>query len=186
LQEISFFFEKGGLLFYPLTMLGLLIFYLGFYQVYFCLKCDFKARHKKPDCNFIWAHKAFVMSENGSGFKGATLIESLEICFAKVEEQMGRKVSTMRFCGQISTLMGFLGTVTGMVKTFQAVAQKGAATPALLAGGIYEALFTTIYGLILAIIAVGFAHLIESITRHRIRNLEAEILRKLEIQDTES
>lgn len=183
MQEIYFFFEKGGILFYPLTLLGLLIFSLGFYQIYFCLKCDFKAPRKRKDCSFIWANKAFVMSETGNGFKGATLLESLEICFAKVEEQMSRKISTMRFCGQISTLMGFLGTVTGMVKTFQAVSEKGVATPALLAGGIYEALFTTIYGLILAIIAAGFAHLIESITRHRIRKLEAEVLHKLEIEE---
>ena len=182
MQEISFFFEKGGILFYPLTFLGLLIFTLGFYQIYFCFKCDFKSKRKNPKCNFIWANKAFIMSETGMGFKGATLIDSLEICFAKVEEQMSRKISTMRFCGQVSTLMGFLGTVTGMVKTFQAVADRGVATPALLAGGIYEALFTTIYGLILAIIAAGFAHLIESITRYRIRNLEAEILHKLEIE----
>jgi biopolymer transport protein ExbB len=185
LNDLTFFFEKGGILFYPLTILGLIIFYLGFYQVYFCLKCNFKKKHIKPDCNFIWAHKAFLMSENKKGFKGATLIESLEICFVKVEEQMIRKVSTMRFCGQISTHMGFLGTVTGMVKTFQAVAEKGTATPSLLAGGIYEALFTTIYGLVLAIIAAGFAHLIEAISRHRIRNLEAEILKKLEIESIE-
>jgi biopolymer transport protein ExbB len=184
LQEVLFFFDKGGILFYPLTFLGILIFSLGFYQIYFCLKCDFKKPRKKPDCNFIWANKAFLMSETGKGFRGATLIESLEICFVKVEEQMSRKVSSMRFCGQISTLMGFLGTVTGMVKTFQAVADKGVATPSLLAGGIYEALFTTIYGLILAIIAAGFAHLIESITRHRIRKLESEILHKLEIEET--
>jgi biopolymer transport protein ExbB/TolQ len=186
LQEIIFFFEKGGILFYPLSLLGLVIFYFGFYQIYFCLKCNFKAPNKKPDCNFIWAHKAYIMSESGTGFKGATLIESLEICLNKVEEQMGRKLSTMRFCGQVSTLMGFLGTVAGMVKTFQAVALKGAATPALLAGGICEALFTTIFGLVLAIIAAGFAHIIETITRRRIRKLEAEILQKLEIQKSEA
>ncbi len=181
MQELEFFFSRGGFLFYPLTFLGLMIFSLGIYQIYFCFKCDFKASNKKPDCSFIWASRAFHMSQTGNGFKGATLIESLEICFAKVEEQMSRKISTMRFCGQISTLMGFLGTVTGMVKTFQAVAEKGVATPALLAGGIYEALFTTIYGLVLAIIATGFAHVIESITRFRIRKLENEILHKLEI-----
>jgi biopolymer transport protein ExbB len=69
-----------------------------------------------------------------------------------------------------------------MVKTFQSVSESGVATPALLAGGIYEALFTTIFGLILAIIAAGFAHLIESITRFRIRNLESEILTNLEVK----
>ncbi len=166
---------------YPLALLGLVIFTLGIYQLFYIVKCKLKiTNNKNSRCAFYWARKAYQMSENGVGFKEATLIESLEICLSKVEEQMNRKVSTMRFCGQISTLMGFLGTVTGMVKTFQSVAEKGIATPALLAGGIYEALFTTIFGLVIAIIAAGFAHLIESITRYRIRNLETEILKNLE------
>jgi biopolymer transport protein ExbB/TolQ len=178
-----FFFKGGGPLMYPLSLLGLVIFTLGIYQLFYIVKCKLKIKSSgNSKCAFYWARRAYQMSESGIGFRDSTLMESLEICLLKVEEQMNRKVSTMRFCGQISTLMGFLGTVTGMVKTFQSVSESGVATPALLAGGIYEALFTTIFGLILAIIAAGFAHLIESITRFRIRNLESEILTNLEVK----
>ena len=52
----------------------------------------------------------------------------------------------------ISPLMGLLGTVIGMVKAFNKVAQyKGQVDPSLLAGGIWEALLTTAAGLALAI-----------------------------------
>ena len=58
----------------------------------------------------------------------------------------------MEVIATISPLMGLLGTVIGMVKAFNKVAQyKGQVDPSLLAGGIWEALLTTAAGLALAI-----------------------------------
>ncbi len=51
----------------------------------------------------------------------------------------------------IAPLMGLLGTVTGMIKTFQAMMIYGTGDPQLMAGGISEALVTTMLGLIAAI-----------------------------------
>ena len=51
----------------------------------------------------------------------------------------------------IAPLLGLLGTVTGMIKTFQAMMIYGAGDPQLMAGGISEALVTTMLGLIAAI-----------------------------------
>jgi biopolymer transport protein ExbB len=54
--------------------------------------------------------------------------------------------------GQVSPMMGLLGTVTGMVRVFHTVAyMHGAASPSDLAGGIGEALITTVGGLVVAI-----------------------------------
>jgi len=69
----------------------------------------------------------------------------------------------------ISPLMGLLGTVMGMVKAFNKVAQyKGQVDPSLLAGGIWEALLTTAAGLAIAIPIVimlnYFERKVESIT----------------------
>jgi biopolymer transport protein ExbB len=51
-------------------------------------------------------------------------------------------------------MLGFLGTVTGMVTAFYNMSQAGAnLTVSLLAGGIYEALVTTVAGLIIGIFA---------------------------------
>ncbi|MEK6756916.1 MAG: MotA/TolQ/ExbB proton channel family protein [Bacteroidota bacterium] len=57
----------------------------------------------------------------------------------------------------IAPLLGFLGTVTGMIGAFRVVEQLGGAVnPSDLAGGIWEALLTTAFGLFVGIPALGF------------------------------
>jgi biopolymer transport protein ExbB len=51
----------------------------------------------------------------------------------------------------VAPLMGLLGTVTGMIKTFQMITLFGAGDPKMMAGGISEALVTTMLGLIVAV-----------------------------------
>ena len=61
----------------------------------------------------------------------------------------------------IAPLMGLLGTVTGMIATFDTITQFGTGNPKLLSGGISEALITTELGLIVAIPAVLFGNLLK-------------------------
>ncbi len=57
----------------------------------------------------------------------------------------------------VAPMLGFLGTVTGMVSAFMILQElQGAATPSDLAGGIWEALITTVFGLIVGIAALIF------------------------------
>jgi len=60
----------------------------------------------------------------------------------------------------VAPMFGLLGTVTGMISTFQTVADlQGAVNPSVLAGGIWEALLTTAFGLLVAIPAIaGFRY----------------------------
>jgi biopolymer transport protein ExbB len=51
----------------------------------------------------------------------------------------------------VAPLMGLLGTVTGMIKTFQVITLFGAGDPKMMAGGISQALMTTVLGLVVAI-----------------------------------
>jgi len=60
--------------------------------------------------------------------------------------------------GSIATLMGFTGTVMGMIKAFNSIAVAGTTSPAIVAGGIAEALTTTATGLLIAILALVFHH----------------------------
>ena len=64
-------------------------------------------------------------------------------------------------------LMGLLGTVTGMINTFQAITLFGTGDPKLMAGGISEALVTTMLGLVVAIPLV-LLHSLLKITSRRI------------------
>ena len=52
--------------------------------------------------------------------------------------------------------MGLLGTIVGMIRAFDAIAQAGAGDPAAVASGISEALITTASGLIVAIPTIVF------------------------------
>ncbi len=56
----------------------------------------------------------------------------------------------------ISTLLGFLGTVTGMIKAFESIAAAGTASPQIVSKGIAEALTTTAAGLFIAIPTIIF------------------------------
>jgi biopolymer transport protein ExbB len=51
----------------------------------------------------------------------------------------------------VAPLMGLLGTVTGMIQTFQVITLYGAGDPKMMAGGISQALITTVLGLVVAI-----------------------------------
>lgn len=66
-----------------------------------------------------------------------------------------RNLSALATIAHIAPLLGLLGTVTGMVRCFQSIQLKAGAThpvsPGDLAGGIWEALLTTVFGLMVAI-----------------------------------
>jgi len=68
-----------------------------------------------------------------------------------------RKLEYLSFIAAVSPVMGLLGTVTGMIRSFNQIAlTEGAAKPSQLAGGISEALVTTCLGLIVAIPTMFF------------------------------
>ena len=60
-------------------------------------------------------------------------------------------VPLLKIIAAIAPLMGLLGTVTGMIVTFQAITLFGAGDPRLMAGGISQALVTTVLGLCVAV-----------------------------------
>lgn len=60
-------------------------------------------------------------------------------------------IQTIKVLAAIAPLMGLLGTVTGMIGTFQAITLFGTGDPKLMAGGISQALVTTVLGLVASI-----------------------------------
>ena len=65
--------------------------------------------------------------------------------------RINRHLPLLKIIAAIAPLMGLLGTVTGMIVTFQAITLFGAGDPRLMAGGISQALITTVLGLCVAI-----------------------------------
>tara|TARA_E500000075_G_scaffold90684_1_gene82107 strand:+ start:28 stop:480 length:453 start_codon:yes stop_codon:yes gene_type:complete len=60
-------------------------------------------------------------------------------------------LQVVKVLAAVAPLMGLLGTVTGMIGTFQAITLFGTGDPKLMAGGISQALITTVLGLCAAI-----------------------------------
>jgi len=64
---------------------------------------------------------------------------------------LNRALLFIKIISVVAPLMGLLGTVTGMIQTFQAITLYGTGDPKLMAGGISQALVTTVLGLTVAI-----------------------------------
>lgn len=70
---------------------------------------------------------------------------------------MEKRMDWLATIAGVAPLLGFLGTVTGMIDAFMQIQNlQGNVNPSVLAGGIWEALITTAWGLLVGIIAFGF------------------------------
>jgi len=74
----------------------------------------------------------------------------------------------------VAPLMGLLGTVTGMIKTFQVITLYGAGDPKMMAGGISQALMTTVLGLVVAIPMVLLHTVVSGQSRKVINILQSQ------------
>jgi biopolymer transport protein ExbB len=101
----------------------------------------------------------------------AAVEKALEDATAEQSARLFRKIEYLSVIGNLAPMVGLLGTVTGMLMAFQQVANsQGSAGAGDLAEGIYQALVTTVVGLIIAIPCLGaFA-----IFRNRVDQLVAE------------
>jgi biopolymer transport protein ExbB len=105
-------------------------------------------------------------------------VESLEL---KLDEAILREIPALergttliKVLSVVAPLLGLLGTVTGMIKTFQVITLFGAGDPKLMAGGISEALVTTVLGLIVAIPLVLLHTLVNGRAKSLVQILEEE------------
>jgi biopolymer transport protein ExbB len=86
----------------------------------------------------------------------------------RLEKRLGGLATT----ANVAPMLGFLGTVSGMIKTFGTLAEQGLTNPAAVAVGISEALITTATGLIIAIPAqLGYNWFTTKVTRF-VRDIE--------------
>jgi biopolymer transport protein ExbB len=82
------------------------------------------------------------------------IMERLEDTGRHVIHELERFLNTLGTIAGIAPLLGLLGTVTGIIKAFNAIQEGGVGDPRALSGGIAEALITTAAGLIVAIPAL--------------------------------
>jgi biopolymer transport protein ExbB len=109
------------------------------------------------------------LAEIDSGW--AEIEKALEDATAEQAARLFRRIEYLSVIGNIAPMVGLLGTVTGMLLAFKQVADtEGSAGAAQLADGIYQALVTTVVGLLIAIPSLGAFALLRS----RVDQLVAE------------
>lgn len=96
--------------------------------------------------------KVAIAGLNESKMGYPSMIKAMEDTGEALSSAIARKIEHLNVIGNISPMMGLLGTVIGMLRCFNEIAHvAGAIEPKQLAGGIFEALITTCMGLIVAI-----------------------------------
>ncbi len=86
--------------------------------------------------------------------------ERIEDTGRHVVHELEKHLNSLGTIAAITPLLGLLGTVVGMVNVFEAITSQGVGNPAILAGGISEALITTAAGLVVAIPSlIGYRYL---------------------------
>ena len=112
------------------------------------------------------ADEAFELAHADGSYAGRVIAGALKRRSAGYEEvkesllesagvetfRLNARISYLSLVGNIGPLLGLLGTVTGMISSFQVIEQLKAPTPGDLAKGVYESLVNTTMGLFIAII----------------------------------
>ena len=80
-----------------------------------------------------------------------TLSLKLDEAILKEIPRVKRGLGTLALLAAVSPLLGLLGTVTGIIETFQSITLYGTGDPRVMSGGISQALVTTVMGLVVAI-----------------------------------
>ncbi len=146
--------QQGGLIGYitiALGLFGLGIVVLRFYALWNTGRA-MKAQESsdKADPSNPLGRVMQVYEEYGTA-DTETLELKLDESILKDAPQLERGLTTVKVLSIIAPLLGLLGTVTGMILTFQQITLFGTGDPKMMAGGISQALVTTMLGLTVAI-----------------------------------
>ena len=112
--------------------------------------------------------------ESNKGADTETIELKLSEAALKEMPRLTKGLLFIKVISVVAPLMGLLGTVTGMIKTFQVITLYGAGDPKMMAGGISQALMTTVLGLVVAIPMVLLHTIVSGQSRKVINILQSQ------------
>ncbi len=119
--------------------------------------------------------------------KGMWLVkEAIEERGSREATILEKNVDILSTIANLTPLLGLLGTVSGMIKTFNAISVQGIGNPAPLAGGIAEALITTATGLCIAIPTLVCYRFLKDKASSLIFEMEENSIRLVDLMDNYS
>lgn len=186
---IRHYFEMGGICMYPLLLLSIVGFgiVLERYWYYWRHKMEITALANQVAMKIHeeGVAPAIHVCEHGDTTGARILTEGLRLHEAGIDriekgiatrggieiDNLERGLSILAAVANLAPLLGFLGTVTGMIASFKSIAGAETVSAQLVSNGIFEALITTAVGLMIAIPAFAF----HNIFVHKIDKFATEV-----------
>ncbi len=168
---------QGKTVGYVIITLGIFGLLMAIWRLLFLASVGAKISRQSKNLNNPTADNPLgrVLSVGGDG---GTDIETMELKLGEAILRETPKLNAMlpllKIIAVVAPLLGLLGTVTGMIVTFQAITLYGAGDPKLMAGGISTALVTTVLGLCVAIPMVFLHTLVNSRAKRMTQILQEE------------
>lgn len=158
-NEILTIWAQGGWLMFPLFLLTIFIYYSILELYFFFFRLDFTRTEEKQVAEWVLDPSKsqdeeltrileFTQGEDMSAGDTQKAFEEIHNAFIP---RADRRIAFLNVLIGTAPLMGLLGTVGGMLNTFGGLANASGETIDLVAGGISEALITTMTGLVIAI-----------------------------------
>ncbi len=161
--------DEGGVIGYITIVIGILAGIIGFFRL--AILTVINGRVKRQTTTRQASSKnplGRIMSvyQSHAGVDPETLEKKMDEAIIRETSRLESLLWLVKVVSVAAPLLGLLGTVTGMIATFQAITLFGTGDPKLMAGGISEALVTTMIGLFVAIpLVVLYAALTSTLRR---------------------
>jgi len=144
---------QGGLIGYVIIFIGFIGILISLERLIVLVRTDRNVKKqlksKKPGDNPLG--RIMQVYENNPDVGTETLGLKLDEAILKEMPRIQRGLGALALLAAISPLLGLLGTVTGIIETFQSITLYGTGDPRTMSGGISQALVTTVMGLLAAI-----------------------------------
>jgi len=146
--------HQGGYVGYAITAVGVFAFILAIFRLIVLsavgAKVSSQLKSKTANTNNPLG-RVLKIHEDNPGMDAETLELKMSEGVMRETPKLESGLTLLKIIAAVAPLMGLLGTVTGMIITFQAITIFGAGDPKAMAGGISSALVTTVLGLLVAI-----------------------------------
>jgi biopolymer transport protein ExbB len=169
--------HQGGYVGYAISALGVVAFILAIWRIVVLTSISGRVTSQLKSSEVNENNplgRVLAVSKSNPNMDTETLELKLHEAVLKEIPSLENYQGALKIIAAVAPLMGLVGTVTGMILTFQAITIFGAGDPKAMAGGISSALITTVLGLVVAIPTVLLHTMVASRSKRIIHVLEEQ------------
>ena len=187
--------EQGGAVGYVIIVLGLVGLALALYQLWYLAVTERRMNQQLENINAPSNDNPLgrvlgCLKDDGVSHDPEVLETRLSEAVLRELPKIERFQPFLRMVVAAGPLLGLVGTVTGMIITFQVITEVGAGDPKVMAGGISQAMIATVLGLLIAIPILFINSVLGARSRILVQVLDEQsaglLARRLEAQKGEA